>query len=231
MNKDLQNFIWFSVIFLTLFASAEVLYRLVKIKAEYTRKYVHIGSGLVCFAFPYYFTNHWWVLAICAAFLGLLLLSFRFPNLLPSINAVKRTTAGSPLYPVAVYVSFLASVRLLNINYFFAPMATMALADPVAELVGRRWGKKQYTVFDEQKSWAGSLAFLAVACAVNLVLFGSAITVTISLAQGIAAIFFIALVATVAEAIGIRGTDNLLIPAAVIFAMLLVDYFIPVLPR
>lgn len=232
MNQDALSFFAFGGLYLVLFASAELIYRLGKVKAEYTRKYVHVGSGLICFAFPCYFSSHWWVLALGIAFLALLLLSFRLPSLLPSINAVERFTTGSLLYPVAVYISFLAYVRFAHLAYFYLPMGIMAIADPVAALVGRRWGRRKFTIWGDSKSWVGCIAFLLTAFIVVLlakiflynsisVLPGSSVPLSTYFLLNY---FLIALAATLAELIGVKGTDNLTIPFAVILTLIGIEF-------
>lgn len=234
MPADAQSFLWFSLFFAALFASAETIFRLTKVKAEYTRKYVHVGSGLICFAFPLYFSSHWWVLAICAAFLLLLATSLKLPRLLPSINAVGRFTTGSLLYPVAVYVSFLACTLLQHESYFYMPMAVMAIADPVAALAGGKWARKQFTVLGEKKSWLGSLAFfmtaLVVISIVGFLVFNEMPVVPghpvlIRTVWWVGCIF-VAGTATVAEAIGIKGTDNITIPLSVIASLALIEIMV-----
>ncbi len=228
MSQDAWIFVAFSTVYLLLFASAELIYRLGKVKGEYTRKYVHVGSGLIGFAFPFYFTSHWWVLALGIAFLALLVVSFRIPGLLPSINAVERFTTGSLLYPVAVYLSFLAYVHFRHLAYFYLPVGIMAIADPVAALVGRRWGKRKFTLWGDSKSWVGSAAFFLTAFAVALLVsFLPDLTGLHSASFTnylLISCFFIALVATLAELVGVKGTDNLTIPVAVILALVGIEY-------
>ena len=105
MIIDFKNIAILTGYFLVLFGSAEILYHYFKIQAEYTRKYVHIGTGLLTLLFPILFSSHWSVLIICAAFLLLLVTSLKF-NLLKSINAIGRFTLGSVMYPIVVYICF-----------------------------------------------------------------------------------------------------------------------------
>ena len=80
--------------FLALFGIAEILYHFLKMQAELTRKIVHIGTGLLTLLFPLMLSNHWYVLFLCTSFAAILLASLRL-NLLPSINAIGRKSAGS----------------------------------------------------------------------------------------------------------------------------------------
>jgi len=138
LNQDLIHTFLFSAAFILLFASAEVLYHFFKIRAEFTRKYVHIVSGLITLLFPLYLSNHWFVLILCGSFAILLLVSIRF-GLLKSINAVERKTWGSIAFPAAVYGCYLAFSWSGKLLFFYQPIIIMAFADPAAGLIGKKW--------------------------------------------------------------------------------------------
>src|SRR5438309_317623 len=107
MSKEILNTIILASSFLALFGVAEVLYHFFKVRAEFTRKIVHVGTGLLSLLFPLMLSNHWYVLFLCASFGLILVLSLKF-NLLKSINAIDRESVGSLAYPVSVYCSYLA---------------------------------------------------------------------------------------------------------------------------
>ena len=85
MSLNIIAYLILSLSFLLIFLLGDALLIYAKIPAEYSRKTVHILSGLLACAFPVYFSSYWWVLAICSSFIGLLFLSIRF-NFLKGIN-------------------------------------------------------------------------------------------------------------------------------------------------
>ena len=210
LGRDLTNTILLSTSFLVLFAFGEVLYHVFNVKAELTRKWSHIGTGFLTLLFPSMLSNHWWVLVLCATFAVLLSTSIKF-NFLKSINAVDRDTAGSLCYPLAVYTSFLVSVWKEDTLFFYLPILIMALADPSAALVGKRWPWKPYTVGKQKKSVAGSLAFFAVSTVLSIYFLGGNLTV-----EHIWLILIVAVSSTLAEAFSAKGYDNVTIPWTVI---------------
>ena len=122
--------------FLALFGLAEFLYHKQKVKAEITRKIVHVGTGLLTLLFPIFLHDQWQVLFLCTAFLLILLASLQF-KLLPSINSIDRVSHGSILYPVAVYGCYLAySYADKGLFFFYLPILTLAICDPLAALIG-----------------------------------------------------------------------------------------------
>ncbi|HUE76376.1 MAG TPA: hypothetical protein VMM83_00415 [Longimicrobiales bacterium] len=82
------------------------------------------------------------------------------------------------------------------------------VADAVAAVVGRRWGRHRYA---GGKSVEGSLAFLAVAAAIAA-----------GLGAGLVAAVGVAVVVTIIEALTLRIDDNLYLPlaGAVVFSIL-----------
>lgn len=214
--------------FLVLFATAELLYHKFGIKAELTRKFVHVGTGALTLLFPVLLKNHWYVLFLCASFAAILLVSLRF-NLLKSINAIDRKSHGSISYPIAVYGTYL--YYSLHIDkelgysacfFFYLPILTLAICDPVAALFGKRWHWGPYKLLGANKSMLGSFMFFVSAFLLCFVLgyflfgelpFGFFVYAAIAALGG-----------TIAEAFGGKGLDNLSVPGInVLILYLLVD--------
>jgi dolichol kinase len=218
MNTDLLHTALLAGAFLLLFATAEVLYHWLHVKVELTRKFVHVGTGMLTLLFPVLLNNHWLVLFLCASFAMILIVSLRF-RLLPSINAIERFSVGSLAYPVSVYGCYLVFDHFhYNYVYFYAPILILAICDPVAALMGKRWPKGKYAIGKETKTLMGSGMFLFSA----LIVYG---TLMLCLFPGTPLVLLIAkglVVATiscVAEALSGKGTDNLTIPVAVLLGL------------
>ena len=215
MSESLENTIILAVVFLLLFGSAEVFYHMFKVKVELTRKYVHIGTGIITLFFPVLIGNHWLILALCGSFAVILLTSLRF-NLLQSINAIDRDSMGSILYPAVVYTVYL--IYLLYGNglyiYFYLPILTLAICDPLAAGVGRRWPKGKYTIGTETKTVMGSSAFFISSLILTVILLHY--MADLNLGNTIVVAVVIGLIATVTEGASRRGFDNLFIPLVVL---------------
>jgi len=204
--------------FLALFGVAECLYHFGRVKAEWTRKIVHIGTGLLTLLFPVVLGSHWQVLFLCASFLVILLASLKF-GWLPSINAIDRFSYGSILFPIIVYALFLVFQMVdKGLIVFYLPILILAICDPVAALVGKRFPIGKYQIWGCGKSAAGSMAFLVSALIVT------AITVFAfqNVPSGMLLILLVPVIATVAEALGVKGMDNFTIPASVASTLCLI---------
>jgi dolichol kinase len=151
-----------STAFLIVFGTAEWLYRKRNIEVEYTRKLVHSLTGLITLSFPLLLENHLEVLFLCSSFLMILLASKKF-KFLESVNAVKRKTHGSLLFPVAVYTCFVFQNLADNYLVYYLPILILAVSDPVAALVGKRFPIGRYTFRGHTKTLAGSLGFFVSA--------------------------------------------------------------------
>ena len=222
------HFLWLSAAGIGLFSLAEWMYHYKKIHVEITRKMVHIGSGLLTLFFPVFFKNQWWVLLLCCLFQLILVVSMN-QGYLKSINAVKRKTYGSIVYPIVVYLVYLAwyysgsflDQTVKSYAYFYLPILIMAFCDPLATLVGRLYPLIKFERFN--KSLGGSLAFWTLAFLLScFILLYSPFFNMIDITW---VAIFIATIASVTELYSRKGLDNLFIPIAVLLAMYIVDYF------
>ena len=211
MNSNIINTIYLALAYSLLFTSAEFLYHKLKIRADITRKYVHIVTGLLTLLFPPLIGNHWLVLILCGSFFFILLLSLKF-DLLPSINKIKRPTLGSIFYPVVVFLCYLAyEHRNHNLIYFYLPVLTLAICDPVAEFVGKTYKLGKYKIHGHTKTLIGSTGFFVSSFILSMIL-----VIYLSNKDIISALPFVICIAfttTIAESLAWKGYDNLTIPA------------------
>jgi phytol kinase len=216
---EIKTTLLLSGAFLLLFSTAECLFVFGKVRAEYTRKLVHIGTGFLTILFPLLLHSHWNVLFLCGSFAFILMLSMRY-GYLPSINAIQRKSHGSLCYPLAVYVSFLfyeimaksGATNLPPLLFFYLPVLIMAICDPAAALVGRRWPIRKFLVGSGTKSLAGSATFFFVAVALTVGLVLMIQPVSIAAWQLIVLAFLVGSTTCLTEAFTPHGFDNLTIP-------------------
>ncbi|WP_257667756.1 phosphatidate cytidylyltransferase [Parapedobacter tibetensis] len=223
MGSSMWNMLAMSGAYLGLFTMAEVLYHVFKVNAESTRKLVHIGTGLLALLFPIIMNNHWQVLLLCSIFALLLLLSLR-TGLLQSINGIRRKSYGSLGYPIAVYGSFLAyEYHDRQYVYYYLPVLVLAICDPLAAYIGRKYRFGLYRVGTGIKTISGSAAFFFAAILVTAGVYRYLGNFpTIGYFISVAAL--VATLATLAESWSSRGLDNVTIPAAVWVGLALAEH-------
>ncbi|WP_235297604.1 diacylglycerol/polyprenol kinase family protein [Portibacter marinus] len=215
---DYLTILGFAGIFLLLFAIAEIGYHWLKIDVNYTRKFVHVMTGIIVMFFPFYFTSPINLVIICISFFIALALSKRL-HLMQSINAIDRKSRGSTLYPVVVIICYFIQYYLERYIYFFLPIMILALADPAAEFVGRQTNYRPYEIFNHKKTVAGSIGFFTVALITSLV--GLYFITELKVWVLVCCSIVVALVTTISEAISIKGYDNLVIPLTVVLVLYL----------
>lgn len=188
---------------------AEALNRSIADDPELTRKVVHIGSGNVILL-------AWWlnisteVIVAAAAIASIIALISYFTPILPSINSVGRKSLGTLFYAVSIGV--LAQAFWQNYPQYTAiGILVMAWGDGMAAIIGQRFGKHPYQIFDIDKSWEGSsamaIATYLVTIAILLFSQGSSWQTWLTAA-------LVAIVATTLEAFSKLGIDNLTVPIA-----------------
>jgi phytol kinase len=218
MKTEIINTLILVASFLALFAIAECLYYYFNVRVELTRKLVHMGTGFLTLLFPLMLNNQWLVLLLCLSFAFILLLSLRF-QFLKSINAIDRKSSGSLVYPVSVYICYLAFNIHQQYICFYLPILILAICDPIAALAGKKWPKGKYRSGTDNKTLMGSGMFLISALLVCFSLF-LLLDTPVSYSQLIALSFFIAIVSCITEAISRNGYDNLTIPVSVLVVLI-----------
>ncbi len=215
---DFKTLMIFSTIFLVLFAIAEIAYHFFNAKVEYTRKFVHLFTGLIALFFPIYIWSPLDLILLCSSFAVIVVLSIKF-NFLKSVNAIDRSSRGSVLFPVVVIICYLFQYFMEDYSYFFIPILVLAFADPGAALVGKKWPIGEYSILGNLKTRAGTTAFIVIAFLICMGAF-YLIEGKISFFSLIVS-FFIAIVAAIGESMSIRGYDNLTIPLCCIGILLI----------
>ena len=222
MNPNLINTIILATSFLALFGFAEILYRKFRLRAEITRKVVHIGTGLLTLLFPLMLSNHWWVLFLCASFAVILLASLKF-NFLPSINAIGRDSVGSLAYPVSVYTAYWFYDHYNKDDvFFYLPILILAIADPIAALAGKRWPKGNYTIGATSKTLTGAAGFFIAAFVSSMIVFNINYPDTV-ISNIIIKSLIVAFVSCAAEALTGKGYDNIAIPLTVLGTLIVFE--------
>lgn len=196
--------------FLLLLAAAEVWTRRGRPQPERPRKLVHLLGGLICLAFPWFLTSPWTVAALGAGLTAAFLIG-RKHGLLECLYGVERKSLGVEYYPGMVFTLFwLAHERPW---LYAASLLSLAVADALAALVGKHWGRWRYEVDDENRSVEGSLTFfLAALCAMGAPLLLSDEPELPSRIQRLPIAAVAAVLVTLFEAVSRHGRDNLWVP-------------------
>lgn len=174
--------------------------------SELIRKASHMTSGILCAFFPIIFAERFSAILICFAFLGLFMIT-RLLKPIAHIQNQKRLSFGELLFPVGVLIALLLSWH--NPVVYTISVLILAIADALAALVGQKYGKNIYKVFNQNKSIEGSLIFFIAAA--TIIAGGLSLT-SLPLLNILLISIVLGYVLTAAEALSVVGTDNLIIP-------------------
>jgi len=215
---NFKLFMIYSLLLIGVMLIAELAYKVLKLRTEWTRKIAHIGSGIVALSYPHYIHNHWIVLALTLSF-TLILFTCKKMGLFPSIFSIGRKSYGELLFVWSSWLLFWLYLYTGEKLYFYLPFSIVVFADPAAALIGTRIPVKQYKAFGNTKSYDGSFAFFIISFALTFFFLSDVYTEQSKL---LIYSFLHAALVTAVEAFSYKGWDNFSIPVvSVIFLFLI----------
>lgn len=186
---------------------------------ETSRKLFHIGGGLTTLTFPWVFASAWPVILLALitipSLLALKYIRAFKGNLGTVLYRVDRKSFGELYFPLSVCLLFV--VAQANALLFLIPILILTLADPMAAVIGGRYGRLRYKITRGQKSVEGSAAFFLVAF--PSVLFPLLLGTTTGRVEALLIAVLVGLLVMLAEAVAWEGLDNLFIPLCSCFLL------------
>lgn len=194
-------------------------------RQEFSRKLVHIVVGLLTIFAPM-LLHASLPLLIVAAFFTLVNFIATRKGLLKGMHG-ERKTYGTTFYPISFFVLVLFAWQDYKIVLIGA-MVVLALGDAAAAIVGESLSRaRKYVLITEEKSIEGSAAmFFVSAAALFVVIQFYPFNSQFATASPLTALCFAlvtAAVATAAESLSAKGSDNLSVP---LFSALILYFMI-----
>jgi len=177
--------------------------KVLKSRPLISRKFLHIMVGNIFFILPIF--EHAWVMSLVAA-APFILLTFLVSPYSP-LKIVSKTSAaghGIGLVYYAISWTVLAYVFFNRPEIIAVGIVAMSYGDGFASLIGRKFGKRKYNVFGDEKSIEGSIAMF-----ITTTLFSLIALYYYGVEVNILAVIIISLVAAFVEGITPKGLDNL----------------------
>lgn len=219
-NQSIILALLVSTVFLLMFLT-RLFYRRDILPYEISRKILHIGAvGMSAFAvlLPTQIGALTWVVGLALPLLLALILFGFFKD--PKTG---YQSWGIFYYALAYFVLLLLFRDRLS--FVFYAMLTLAVADGLAAITGELFGRHKFAVGEMSKSWEGSLVFLfsCIFCLGIVPVWFPQFGVPI---VSLPAILIVSLALTLGESIFEKGTDNLIVPALLVYWMWLDLQFI-----
>lgn len=199
------------------------------VRGDTSRKFVHIAMGIVIFFIPYF--DHLWIALIPPAIFVLVNLADYHWSIFSQIQGEERGNVGTILYPLSYFVLIAIFYKSPYWSLAVLGILTMALGDAGASIIGRAFGQTKYYVNDEPRSYLGSSAMFIITFIVCMVIFavtGAQMGIEMSGRALLSTSFLVAGIATIIEALSIKGSDNFTVPVfTAIAAYVLITVFAP----
>lgn len=200
------SFYLYLVAFLGFFTATELVKRQFSLKAEITRKVVHVGCSAIVCSMPFYITAIE-IYLLAGSFIALLAIT-RVTGIFTSVQGVKRKTFGEFTFAIGTAIAVWLMLPDDPLG-FVVGFLVLGISDTVAELVGSKYPICRINIAGFTKSIGGVAAFLVSAL---MIFFGALLYLGLpflvwKVALGCALLAIIELGSPI-------GIDNLLIPAA-----------------
>lgn len=215
-------------VFLALLAAivffAELTSRRFQVRKAYLRKFVHVLTGTLLLLTPHFFKN-WPFLFLAAVAFAVLNFCAINAQKLSSFNTSDKRSWGTVYYPVAFAVLLVFSwgrdLWILRVS-----LSLMVFADAAAGVAGLAWRKATpLRLPGDQKSLQGSFVmFLSSFLIVLLSSLAAGRGGNLAPGQLLSQALVVALIATSAEALSWRGSDNLSVPLLTALALLILSH-------
>ena len=188
--------------------------------SEASRKYIHIMLANWWFIFMYFFNNVFFASFVPATFVVINYISYK-KDLIKVMerSETEKDGLGTVYYAVSLLVLSIATyVFHLSPMVGLCGILVMGYGDGLAGVVGRKIKSKEYHIGGGKKTIAGSITMLCVSLLISSILF---FLVGTPIWYGKAVL--LAIVITLVEAVGVKGTDNLTVPlfASLLFGLMI----------
>ena len=183
---------------------------------ELSRKFVHIALG------------NWWIIAMCffenwiwASILPFLFIIINYlsykKDLISVMERDKKDGLGTVYYAISLFIIVIVTFGIINKPEIgLCSIFVMAYGDGFAAIIGKKVKSLEYKIGDTKKTIAGSatmffITFLIIG--IYLCMVNSPLWILKSL--------LISAILTIIEAVGIKGTDNIVVPVSCMILLIL----------
>jgi phytol kinase len=201
----------------TIIGAAEALRRQQGYHSDFTRKFIHIGVGMMSWLLPFLFDSPWPFVFAALTFVVINFLDWRY-GFLAAMTSSSRSNLGTVYFPIAAAI--VALVFWDRPPLMVAALMPLTWGDGLAPVIGRAYGTNSYVVFGHQRSLQGSAAFFVMGgFATWLALWALPGTPAIAPLAAAAPTVAIMAATTLTEAVSPWGLDNLTVTAVAILVL------------
>ena len=174
---------------------------------EVTRKYIHIMLSNIWFISMAFFYNFIIATILPMLFVIINSLSYKFNLIKIMEREDKKEGIGTVYYAISLTVLSLVTFYINKPILALPGILIMGYGDGLAAVIGQKVKSKSFNILGSTKSIAGSATMLIVSLIISILIFSF-----IGIEYLILKAFLIAIIATILEAISVKGLDNITVP-------------------
>ena len=177
---------------------------------EASRKFIHILLGNWWLFVVFFFDNVIWASVLPVLFIFINYLSYKF-NIIKTMEREEgedKDSLGTVFYAVSLFVLVIYSyVFVQNLWIGLCGIFTMAYGDGFAAIFGKKYKSKEFKIFGSKKTVIGSTVMFVITFLIHIIFFG-----VVGTEYFILKAIVVGILATIMEAVSIKGTDNIIVP-------------------
>jgi len=219
-----MDWIWSGVLLAILaiiIGCSELVRKKINLSISFTRKFVHILTGILIAITPLLLQQPYPLLVISGVFIALNWIAIQ-KKWMPGMHATEKVSYGTVFYPISFFILIILLWERHK-TILVLSMLIMAIADAMAAIIGENVKKPVRYQFDgEQKSVQGSAVMLITTffiTALGLKFFASFENLSMDAKQSLWIAAIGAIIATACESISYKGSDNLTVPLGAAFSL------------
>lgn len=214
----LAGFLLITILFFVILT--RTLYRRAIVSETIAGKILHIVAISISATAPYFISNNT-LLLVVGVVVPILYLLVNYGFFMDVDQG--RKSWGMVYFAVVFLILLLLFPK--NPELIFFPLLVLALADGFATIIGSLFGNHTYSFGAETKSWEGSIAFLIFSI-ISLQIIPLFLPFAVPPFTTLYSLIIASVFLTVLEALSIKGRDNIWVPLAVAYWVLLDTGFI-----
>lgn len=176
---------------------------------EVSRKFVHIMLSNIWFFYLIFIDSLSWACILPAIFVIVNSFSYRF-KIFKSIEREENDGFGTVYYAISILLICIFTYKIGNPLIGLPGILVMGYGDGFAAVIGKKIKSKQYKIGNATKSVAGSTTMFLLSLVICMIIFGI-LNIDYFWVKSIG----VAIIATLLEAVSIKGLDNITVPIVV----------------
>lgn len=174
---------------------------------EASRKFIHIMLSNWWFIAMYFFENAFWASIVPISFVIINYISYK-KNLISVMERENQDGLGTVYYALSLLIIVIITFGITKRPEIgLCSILIMGYGDGLAAVIGKKIKSTEYKIGNTKKTLAGTLTMFIITFII-VAIFGSVTGVNLWIIKSI----ITAIILTIVEAVGIKGTDNLTLP-------------------